>query len=109
MVEPVSGQSQQRCLQRVLGFPVVRDQQTGVSREAQQLGRVWRMRRSMSVDARRELERLITDGHYAETVLSGVRIRIGLVAVDVDQARAFCLFVRERGSHLLAGRRSCQV
>jgi hypothetical protein len=48
--------------------------------EAQQLGRVWRSRRSMSVDARRELERLIADGHYAETVPSGVRIRSGLEA-----------------------------
>lgn len=34
----------------------------------------------MSVDARRELERLITDGHDAETVPSGVRIRSSLEA-----------------------------
>ncbi len=41
--------------------------------EAQELNRVWRRQRSMSVEGRREFERLLSDGHQAEQVPSGYR------------------------------------
>lgn len=49
--------------------------------EAQQIGRVLRRRRSMSVDEERELDRLIADGHRAERVPSGSRIELTLAPV----------------------------
>jgi hypothetical protein len=48
--------------------------------EAQKLGRVLHRRRFMSLDAQREFDRLIADGHHAERVPSGYRIQLTLDA-----------------------------
>jgi len=53
--------------------------------EAQELGRPWRKSASMSVDARRELERLRTDGHPVEEVGGGYRWQLTLDAARSTQ------------------------
>lgn len=53
--------------------------------EAQELDRPWRKRASMSVDARRELERLRADGHPVEEVGGGYRWKVTLEAARSTQ------------------------
>src|ERR1700704_403224 len=47
--------------------------------------RVLHRRRSMSLDAQREFDRLIADGHHAERVPSGYRIQLTLDACRTTQ------------------------
>ena len=74
--------------------------------EAQKLGRVLHRRRSMSLDAQREFDRLIADGHHAERVPSGYRIQLTLDACRNTSSTERCCtrsVTRWTTSHRLIG------
>jgi hypothetical protein len=53
--------------------------------EAQELGRPWQRKTSMSVEERREFERLLADGHRARRVPTGYRWELTLEAARATQ------------------------